>query len=84
MKQPAPAAEAAIIATGAILPEAIAAWDDLQDDLPGLGLMVITLPDLLHRGWSGARAARWRGGNKGVRTLPGCLPRCRRLRASLP
>ena len=64
LKQPAPGAEAAIIATGAILPEAIAAWEALQDDVPGIGLMVVTSPDLLHRGWSEARAARWRGGNK--------------------
>ena len=65
LKQPAPGAEAAIIATGAILPEAIAAWEALQDDIPGIGLMVVTSPDLLHRGWSDARASRWRGGDKG-------------------
>jgi pyruvate dehydrogenase E1 component len=27
-------------------------------------MMVVTSPDLLHRGWSDARAARWRGGSK--------------------
>ena len=64
LKQPTPGAEAAIIATGAILPEAIAAWEALQDDVPGIGLMVVTSPDLLHRGWSAARAARWNGGDK--------------------
>ena len=64
LKRPAPGAEAAIIATGAILPEAIEAWEQLQDDVPGIGLMAVTSPDLLHRGWSAARAARWdkRGG----------------------
>jgi pyruvate dehydrogenase E1 component len=61
LKQPTSGAEAAIIATGAILPEALAAWEALQDDVPGIGLMVVTSPDLLHRGWSDARAARWRG-----------------------
>ncbi len=62
LKPPAPGAEAAIVATGAILPEAIAAWEQLAPDLPGLGLLAVTSPDLLHRGWSAARAARWREG----------------------
>ena len=30
-------------------------------DLPGLGLLNVTSPDLLHRGWSARRAARWTG-----------------------
>ena len=64
LKQPAPGAEAAIIASGPVLPEAMAAWEALQDDVPGIGLLAVTSPDLLHRGWSDARAARWRGGSK--------------------
>jgi pyruvate dehydrogenase E1 component len=59
LKQPAPGAEAAIIATGPVMPEALAAWEALQDDIPGIGLMAVTSPDLLHRGWSDTRAARW-------------------------
>ena len=59
LKRPAVGAEAAIIATGAIMPEAIAAWHALKDDIPGLGLLNVTSPDLLHRGWSAARAGRW-------------------------
>ena len=62
LKPPAPGAEAAIVATGAILPEALAAWEQLAPDLPGLGLLAVTSPDLLHRGWSAARAARWKEG----------------------
>jgi len=75
LKRPAPGAEAAIIATGAIMPEAIDAWEQLQDDLPGIGLMAVTSPDLLHRGWSAARAARWRGGGESahIATLLGAL-----------
>lgn len=61
LKAPAPGAEAAIVAMGALLPEAIAAWEQLKDDLPGIGLLAVTSPDLLHRGWSAARAARWTG-----------------------
>jgi pyruvate dehydrogenase complex dehydrogenase (E1) component len=59
LKQPGPDAEAAIVFTGAIAPEALAAWADLIDDIPGLGLLDVTSPDLLHRGWSAQRAARW-------------------------
>jgi len=50
LREPGPGAEAAIVAMGAIMPEAIAAFDALVADLPGLGLLAITSPDLLHRG----------------------------------
>ncbi len=75
LKRPAPGAEAAIVATGAILPEALEAWEQLKDDVPGIGLMAVTSPDLLHRGWSAARAARWRGGGETahIATLLGAL-----------
>lgn len=75
LKRPSPGAEAAIVATGAILPEALEAWSQLQDDIPGIGLLVATSPDLLHRGWSAARAARWSGGGETahIATLLGAL-----------
>jgi pyruvate dehydrogenase E1 component len=62
LKPPAPGAEAAIVYVGALAPEALAAWEALKDDVPGLGLLAVTSPDLLHRGWSAARAARWKTG----------------------
>jgi pyruvate dehydrogenase E1 component len=46
----------AIVYMGAIAPEAIEAWAQLQEDYPGLGLLAITSPDLLHRDWSAAQA----------------------------
>ncbi|MEN3350384.1 MAG: pyruvate dehydrogenase component, partial [Bradyrhizobium sp.] len=49
------------VAMGAVMPEALAAWDELREDVPGLGLLAITSPDLLHRGWTAAQAARWNG-----------------------
>jgi pyruvate dehydrogenase E1 component len=49
---------------GAVMPEAIAAWEELSDDIPGLGLLAVTSPDLLHRGWIAAQAARWSGRRK--------------------
>ncbi|MEQ8411895.1 MAG: transketolase [Erythrobacter sp.] len=64
LREPAPGAAAAIAFSGAVAPEALAAWEALQDDLPGLGLLAVTSPDLLHRDWSAARAARWSGGTR--------------------
>jgi pyruvate dehydrogenase E1 component len=61
LREPAPGAEAAIAFTGAIAPEALTAWESLVDDIPGLGLLNVTSPDLLHRGWLARRAARWGG-----------------------
>ena len=46
---------------GAVMPEALAAWEELGGDIPGLGLLAVTSPDLLHRGWTAAQAARWKG-----------------------
>ena len=48
----------------------------MQDDIPGLGLLSVTSPDLLHRGWSDARAARGSGqpvAPSHVETLLGAL-----------
>jgi pyruvate dehydrogenase E1 component len=65
LREPAAGAEAAIVYSGAIAPEALAAWEALQDDVPGLGLLAVTSPDLLHRGWSGSRAGRWKAQGAG-------------------
>ena len=61
LREPGPNAEAAIVAMGAIMPEALAAWEELGADIPGLGLLAVTSPDLLHRGWTAAQAQRWGG-----------------------
>ncbi len=61
LRKPAKGAEAAIAFTGAIAPEVLQAYDSLVTDIPGLGLMNVTSPDLLHRGWSEQRASRWEG-----------------------
>jgi pyruvate dehydrogenase E1 component len=60
LREPALGSEAAIVYSGAIAPEALAAWEALKDDVPGLGLLAVTSPDLLHRGWSKRQANRWR------------------------
>ena len=64
LREPAPGAEAAIVAMGAVMPEALAAWDELKEDVSGLGLLAVTSPDLLHRGWTAAQASRWDGKRK--------------------
>ena len=68
-------AQAAIVATGALMPEALAAWAELSAEVPGLGLLNVTSPDLLHRGWSAAGAGRWNGGagTSHIETLLGSL-----------
>ncbi|AUW57821.1 transketolase [Sphingobium sp. SCG-1] len=62
LRGPGPDAQAAIVFTGVVAPEALEAWEELADDIPGIGLLNVTSPDLLHRGWSARRAARWTGG----------------------
>jgi pyruvate dehydrogenase E1 component len=64
LRDPSPGAEAAIIAMGAVIPEALAAWEELKGDIPGLGLLAVTSPDLLHGGWTKAQAERWGGERK--------------------
>jgi pyruvate dehydrogenase E1 component len=59
LREPAAGAEAALVYSGAIAPEALAAWEALKDDVPGLGLLAITSPDLLHRGWTARQRQRW-------------------------
>ncbi len=61
MKKPALSSEAAIIFTGAIVPEVLEAYEALKGDIPGLGLLNVTSPDLLHRDWLAARARHWQG-----------------------
>lgn len=64
LREPKDDAEGVIVAMGAVMPEALAAFEELKDDVPGLGLLAITSPDLLHRGWTKAQAERWNGQRK--------------------
>jgi pyruvate dehydrogenase E1 component len=61
LREPGPGATAAIAFSGAVGPEAFDAWEQLIGDVPGLGLLNVTSPDLLHRGWSARHAARGTG-----------------------
>lgn len=78
LKRPGDGAEAALVFTGAIAPEAFGAWEQLSEDIPGIGLLNVTSPDLLHRDWSAKRAALWTGKPKALshaETLLGELAR---------
>jgi pyruvate dehydrogenase E1 component len=59
LRRPVAGAEAAIIFTGAIAPEVLSAYEQMLDDIPGLGVLNVTSPDMLHREWSASKAARW-------------------------
>ncbi len=77
LKRPGPEAAAALVFTGAIAPEMLAAWEMLAEDVKGLGLLNVTSPDLLHRDWSARQASRWQGeavATSHVEALLGALP----------
>ena len=66
LKAPAPGARLALVYSGAIAPEALAAFEALLEDEPGAGLLAVTSPDVLHGGWTAAGRARWTGGQAEV------------------
>ena len=45
-------AELAIAYTGAIFPEAIDAYEQILEDVPGAGLLAVTSPDRLYKDWN--------------------------------
>ncbi len=61
LRQPLEGASLAIVATGAVMPEALAAWEDLQEDLPGCGLLAVTSPDRLNAEWNAVQRKRRQG-----------------------
>ncbi len=66
LREPGPNADLAIAYCGAVAPEALAAYDELLEDLSQPGLLAITSPDRLHRGW---RAAQVDGGTSAAERL---------------
>ena len=58
LKAPADGAELALVYTGAVAPEAMAAWEALAEDIPGAGLLAVTSADRLNAGWAAAQRAR--------------------------
>lgn len=62
LREPEAGAELAIAYSGAIAPEAISAYEDILEDIPGAGLLAVTSTDRLHADWIETRKAR-RSGN---------------------
>jgi pyruvate dehydrogenase E1 component len=61
MVEPHGTAELAIVCCGPVVAEAIEAHRQIAEDVPGAGLLVVTSPDLLHRGWRAAQRAQAAG-----------------------
>ena len=61
LRPPAEDAELAVVYTGAVVPEAVAAWEALAEDVPGAGLLAVTSADRLNAGWAAAQRARQSG-----------------------
>jgi pyruvate dehydrogenase E1 component len=53
--EPGPGADVNIVACGPVIQEALDAHRAITEDIPGAGLLVITSPDRLQRGWIQAR-----------------------------
>ncbi|MFO1055464.1 MAG: 1-deoxy-D-xylulose-5-phosphate synthase N-terminal domain-containing protein [Dongiaceae bacterium] len=66
LKPPAEGSELAIVYTGALAPEAIAAHEALLEDIPGAGLLAVTSSDRLNAAWHAAERAR-EAGERGAR-----------------
>ncbi|MFN3584490.1 transketolase [Phenylobacterium sp.] len=64
LREPAPGSDAAIAFCGAVAPEVLQAAEQLAEDIPGLGVMNVVSPGLLHRDWMAARRARWTEGGR--------------------
>jgi len=61
LKKPAAGSDAAIALCGALAPEVLAAAEALGEDIPGLGVLNVVSPGLLHRDWMASRRAGWTG-----------------------
>ncbi len=61
MRRPGPNAEAVVVYTGAMAPEAIRAIGLLGESRRDVGLLAVTSADRLHAGWTTAQAAREAG-----------------------
>jgi pyruvate dehydrogenase E1 component len=58
---PVRATSLAIVCSGPVVQEAIEAHQQISEDIPGAGLLVVTSPDRLHRDWLEARRTENRG-----------------------
>jgi pyruvate dehydrogenase E1 component len=55
LKEPQPGASLALVASGAVTPEALAAHEALAEDMPEAGVLVVTSAERLHADWTRRR-----------------------------
>ncbi|CAN0455806.1 unnamed protein product, partial [Laminaria digitata] len=55
---PEPGAPLAIVYSGTVALEAVAAHAEIVEDIPGAGLLAVTSPDMLHKDWDGDRSGQ--------------------------
>ena len=60
LRPPSPGAELAVVYSGAVVPEVLEAHTQIQEDIPGAGLLAVTSAGRLHSGWMTASKARAR------------------------
>ena len=58
LREPTPGADLAIAYSGAVAPEALAAWEQAVEDVPSAGLLAVTSADRLNAGWTAADRGR--------------------------
>jgi pyruvate dehydrogenase E1 component len=61
LREPGPGSELALVASGAIVPEALEAAEAMAEDVEGLGILLITSADRLHVDWRDAQGRRAKG-----------------------
>ena len=62
VEPPANGTELAIVAMGAVLPEALAALELIREDMPEVGLLAVTSVDRLHSDWLARGESSWAAG----------------------
>lgn len=66
LRKPIAGTELVIAFSGAIAPEAISAYEDILEDIPGAGLLTITSADRVHADWIDVRRKRISGRESAV------------------
>ena len=56
--EPEPGAKLGLVCTGAVVPEVMAACEQIREDIDGAGLLVVTSADRLFQGWLKANQTR--------------------------
>jgi pyruvate dehydrogenase E1 component len=56
--EPETASGVVLVCTGVVVPEALQAWQEMSEDIAGIGLLVVTSSDRLYAGWLDAQRTR--------------------------